>query len=192
MSFKHLFSIGLIFLISNISVFSQEAKKGLEKSGDENIEMDTTLVVPDDFDNTLDYLLHSWVVQRAGVSNCESSEIPPPVSDSICKLRLSKLPYIMEMPYNSTIRSFIDLYTVRKRTQLEYMLGMSEYYFPLFEQVLGANNLPLELKYLAIIESALNTTVVSRMGAAGLWQMMIGTGRTVSYTHLTLPTNREV
>src|SRR5665647_1337275 len=177
MSFKHLFSIGLIFLISNISVFSQEAKKGLEKSGDENIEMDTTLVVPDDFDNTLDYLLHSWVVQRAGVSNCESSEIPPPVSDSICKLRLSKLPYIMEMPYNSTIRSFIDLYTVRKRTQLEYMLGMSEYYFPLFEQVLGANNLPLELKYLAIIESALNTTVVSRMGAAGLWQMMIGTGR---------------
>lgn len=177
MSFKHLFSIGLIFLISNINVFSQQAKKGIDESGEENVEMDTTLAIPDEFDNTLDYMLHSWIVQRAGVSNCESTEIPPPVSDSICKLRLSKLPYIMEMPYNSTIRSFIDLYTIRKRTQLEYMLGMSEYYFPLFEQVLGANNLPLELKYLAIIESALNTTVVSRMGAAGLWQLMIGTGR---------------
>ncbi len=177
MRFKHLFSIGLIFLISNITVFSQEAKKGLDESGEENVEMDTSLAIPDEFDNTLDYMLHSWIVQRAGVSNCETSEIPPPVSDSICKLRLSKLPYIMEMPYNSTIRSFIDLYTIRKRTQLEYMLGMSEYYFPLFEQVLGANNLPLELKYLAIIESALNTTIVSRMGAAGLWQLMIGTGR---------------
>lgn len=54
------------------------------------------------------------------------------------------------------------------------MLGMSDYYFPIFEQVLAANNLPLELKYLPIIESALNTTIVSRKGAAGfLWQFMI-------------------
>jgi membrane-bound lytic murein transglycosylase D len=66
---------------------------------------------------------------------------------------------------------------VRKRRQVEYMLGMSNYYFPIFEQVLGENNLPYELKYLSIIESALNTTIVSRMGAAGLWQLMIGTGR---------------
>jgi membrane-bound lytic murein transglycosylase D len=83
----------------------------------------------------------------------------------------------MEMPYNPTVRSFIDLYTIRKRRQVEYMLGMSNYYFPIFEQVLGANNLPYELKYLSIIESALNTTIVSHMGAAGLWQLMIGTGR---------------
>ena len=87
------------------------------------------------------------------------------------------MPCLMEMPYNPNVRSFIELYTVRKRHQVEYMLGMSNYYFPLFEQVLGANNLPLELKYLSIIESALNTTIVSRMGAAGLWQLMIGTGR---------------
>lgn len=177
MSFKYLLSIGLIFILINTSVFSQENKKDLIESNDDTTEIDTTLSVPDDFDNTLDYMLHSWIVQRAGVSNCQSSEMPPPISDSICKLRLSKMPCIMEMPYNSTIRSFIDLYTIRKRTQLEYMLGMSEYYFPLFEQVLGANNLPLELKYLSIIESALNTTIVSRMGAAGLWQLMIGTGR---------------
>ena len=87
------------------------------------------------------------------------------------------MPYLMEMPYNPTIRAYIDLYTVRKRRQVEYLLGMSNYYFPIFEQVLGANNIPYELKYLTIIESALNTTVVSRMGAAGLWQLMIGTGR---------------
>jgi membrane-bound lytic murein transglycosylase D len=87
------------------------------------------------------------------------------------------MPYLMEMPFNPTVNSFIDLYTVKKRSQVSYMLGMSHYYFPIFEQVLGANNLPLELKYLSIIESALNTTIVSRMGAAGLWQLMIATGR---------------
>jgi len=122
-------------------------------------------------------MLQSWIVRHAKPSNCFSSDEIAMVSDSICKLRLSKMPCLMEMPYNSIIRSYIDLYTVKKRHQVEYMLGMSSYYFPIFEQILSANNLPLELKYLSIIESALNTTIVSRMGAAGLWQLMVGTGR---------------
>ena len=138
---------------------------------------DTSLVIPSEFSNSLDYMLQSWATRHSAKSNCQSSELPPLVSDSICKLRLSKLPYLMEMPYNSTVRTYIDLYTIRKRRQMESMLGMSDYYFPLFEQVLGAYNLPLELKYLSIIESALNTTIVSRMGAAGLWQLMIATGK---------------
>jgi len=83
----------------------------------------------------------------------------------------------MEMPFNNSVKAFIELYTVRKRQQMEYMLGMSDYYFPIFEHVLNANNLPLELKNLPIIESALNATAVSRVGAAGLWQFMIPTGR---------------
>ena len=143
---------------------------------DGDIDKNTTLAIPDEFDNSLDYLTHSWIIQRSKTSNCKSSE-DVPVSDSICKLRLSKMPCLMEMPYNSTVHSFIELYTTRKRHQIEYLLGMSDYYFPIFEQVLDANNMPLELKYLTIIESALNTTIVSRMGAAGLWQLMIGTGR---------------
>lgn len=141
-----------------------------------NLAIDTTLSIPIEFDNVLDYMTHSWVIQRSKRSNCVSSE-DAPVSDSLCKVRLTKMPCLMEMPYNSTVRSYIDLYTVRKRAQVEFMLGLSNYYFPLFEQVLEANNLPLELKYLTIIESALNTTIVSRMGAAGLWQLMIATGR---------------
>jgi membrane-bound lytic murein transglycosylase D len=92
-------------------------------------------------------------------------------------MRLKKLPYLMEMPYNSTVKAFIELYVVKKRKQMEFMLGMSEYYFPMFEQALAAKKLPLELRNLSIIESALNTTIVSRMGAAGLWQLMINTGR---------------
>ena len=170
MNFKTFLSISIFLIISSTVVFSQSKT-------DKLVISDSTLTVPGDFDNTLDYMVQSWIIQRAQPSNCRSSSDVLSVSDSIYKLRLSKMPCLMEMPYNPTVRSFIDLYTVRKRRQVEYMLGMSNYYFPMFEQVLAANNLPLELKYLSIIESALNTTIVSRMGAAGLWQLMIVTGR---------------
>jgi len=177
MKFKIVTSIIISLFFCLSSVFSQ-LKVNIDKESKTagNGILDTTLNVPADFDNTLDNMLESWIIQRAIPSNCKSSENIA-VSDSLYKIRLSKMPCLMEMPYNSTVRSFIDLYTVRKRRQVEYMLGMSNYYFPLFEQVLSENNLPLELKYLSIIESALNTTIVSRMGAAGLWQLMIGTGR---------------
>ena len=177
MRFQILFSTVLFFLISSTCVHSQ-VKSNVHKDKSANeLVFDSTLNAPLEFDNTLDYMLQSWVIQRASTLNCNSSDNVVAVSDSVYKLRLSKMPCLMEMPYNPNVRSFIELYTVRKRHQVEYMLGMSNYYFPLFEQVLGANNLPLELKYLSIIESALNTTIVSRMGAAGLWQLMIGTGR---------------
>ncbi|HLP05248.1 MAG TPA: transglycosylase SLT domain-containing protein [Paludibacter sp.] len=177
MTFKTLFYIGLFLITGVASGYPQKQASKNKVATDLNTETDTTLSVPADFDNTLDYMLKSWVIQRSKNPDCESGPDQSTTSDSIYKLRLSKMPCLMEMPYNPTVRSFIELYTVRKRKQVEYLLGMSEYYFPIFEQVLGANNLPLELKYLTIIESALNTTIVSRMGAAGLWQLMIGTGR---------------
>jgi len=173
MNFKVLISVVYLMFISSTICLSQNKKVVV----DEKSIMDTTLIIPAEFNNTLDYMLQSWVIQRANTSNCKSTSDLGLVSDSVYKLRLSKMPCLMEMPYNPTVKSYIDLYTVRKRRQVEYMLGMSSYYFPIFEQVLGANNLPFELKYLSIIESALNTTIVSRMGAAGLWQLMIGTGR---------------
>ncbi len=177
MNFKTLFSISLFLIISCSWGYSQGVNTTSNKNTQGDLDTDSSINIPVEFNNSLDYMLNSWIVKRSKTSNCRSSEMPALVSDSICKLRLSKMPYLMEMPYNPTIRSFIDLYTIRKRHQVEYMMGMSHYYFPTFEQVLGANNLPLELKYLSIIESALNTTAVSRMGAAGLWQLMIGTGR---------------
>ncbi len=176
MNFRILISTGFFFIITCTCVFSQ-GKSSAQKERIDELIMDSTLNVPAEFDNTLDYMLQSWVVRRASSPNCKSSDDNVSVSDSVYKLRLSKMPCLMEMPFNPPVRSFIDLYTVRKRRQVEYMLGMSNYYFPIFEQVLSANNLPLELKYLSIIESALNTTIVSRMGAAGLWQLMIATGR---------------
>ena len=91
--------------------------------------------------------------------------------------RLSRIPTIMEMAYNDVVQKFIDRYSGRLRRSISYMLGASNFYMPIFEEALEMYQLPLELKYLPIIESALNPTAVSRVGAAGLWQFMIGTGK---------------
>lgn len=91
--------------------------------------------------------------------------------------RLGRLPNVMEMPYNEIVQKFIDRYTGRLRHSVSYMLGASNFYIPIFEEALEAYGLPLELKYLPVIESALNPKATSHAGAAGLWQFMVGTGK---------------
>lgn len=91
--------------------------------------------------------------------------------------RLSRLPNVMEMPYNNIVQKFIDRYTGRLRHSVSYMLGASNFYIPIFEEALEAYGLPLELKYLPVIESALNPKATSHAGAAGLWQFMVATGK---------------
>ena len=103
----------------------------------------------------------------------------PNYSDSVYAMRLAKLdaesPF--DLIYNNAVRSYIELYAVRKRAMVSRMLGMSKMYFPMIEEVLDRKKIPLELKYLAIVESALNPTARSRAGAMGLWQFMYGTGK---------------
>jgi membrane-bound lytic murein transglycosylase D len=82
-----------------------------------------------------------------------------------------------DLQYNSVVRGYIDLYTMRKRELVSRMMALSQLYFPLFEQQLDKYDLPLELKYLAICESALNPLAKSRAGAMGLWQFMYPTGK---------------
>ena len=91
--------------------------------------------------------------------------------------RLKRLPNVMEMPYNDIVQKFIDRYTGKLRHSVSYMLGASNFYIPIFEEALEAYGLPLELKYLPVIESALNPKATSRVGAAGLWQFMVTTGK---------------
>jgi len=83
----------------------------------------------------------------------------------------------MEMAYNEVVQKFIDRYSGRLRHSISYMLGASNFYMPIFEEALELYQLPLELKYLPIIESALNPKAVSRVGATGLWQFMLATGK---------------
>ncbi len=102
---------------------------------------------------------------------------PKNIPDSVYIDRLQSIESPLEFPFNSKVKAYIELYTQKKREQVKIMLGLSEYYFPLFEEALDAAGLPLELKYLPIIESALNPRAFSRAGASGLWQFMYGTGK---------------
>ena len=105
--------------------------------------------------------------------------------------RLHRMPTIMEMPYNEVVQSCIDRYTSRMRQSVSYFLGASNFYMPIFEEALDLYQLPLELKYLPVIESALNPTAVSRVGATGLWQFMLTTGKAYGLNVNTLVDERR-
>ncbi len=99
------------------------------------------------------------------------------VSDSVVIARLKAIATPIQLTYNYEVKKWLDLYLKRGKYMIPTILGLSNYYFPMFEQALAANNMPLELKYLPIIESALNPRAVSRAGATGLWQFIYFTGK---------------
>ncbi|NQX92693.1 MAG: lytic transglycosylase domain-containing protein, partial [Flavobacteriales bacterium] len=103
----------------------------------------------------------------------------PSVPDSVFQARLAILDAQtpMDLRFRPELASYLKHYTIKRRNQVGRMLSLSNYYFPLFEQKLDEYNIPLELKYLAIVESALNPTAQSRAGAIGLWQFMYHTGK---------------
>ncbi|MCP4121117.1 MAG: transglycosylase SLT domain-containing protein [Bacteroidetes bacterium] len=97
--------------------------------------------------------------------------------DAVVKQRLIGLQNEVPLSYNKYVTNYIEVYGVRKSGQTSKMLALSEYYFPIFEPILADYGLPEELKYMAVIESALNPRAVSRVGATGLWQFMYSTAR---------------
>lgn len=121
-------------------------------------------------------LYHSKMYLSKG-SDCNYRNYDPETDRQTIIERLRRMPTIMEMPYNEVVQKFIDRYTKRARRQVSYMLGAANFYMPIFEDALDAYGLPLELKYLPVIESALNPNAVSRVGAVGLWQFMLHTGK---------------
>lgn len=129
----------------------------------------------------MDSLLNLWYVKQSIQANNEKFV---PIStdgisypDSIYTKRLSEIPSIIPMSYNKEVRGFIEMYCIRKRKLSGIIIGLSKYYFPMYEEILEQNGVPQELKYLSIIESALNPNAVSCVGATGLWQFMFSTGR---------------
>ena len=110
-------------------------------------------------------------------TECTSDTIISELPDSIYKERLQALPFIIEVPYNEVVRRYILRYVKHNPRQLASLQRKAEYYFPIFEDILGKHDLPFELAYLPVIESALNTQARSHMGAVGLWQFMPATGK---------------
>jgi membrane-bound lytic murein transglycosylase D len=109
--------------------------------------------------------------------DCRMKDVNPTFSTEVYIDRLRRMPTVMEMAYNDVVQTFIDRYTGRLRHSVSYMLGAANFYMPIFEEALETYQIPLELKYLPIIESALKPTAVSRVGATGLWQFMLSTAR---------------
>lgn len=135
----------------------------------------------DFFSEKMDSLVHTWFIENAFHTDSPESNysetFPVDLNDSVYIRRLKDVQQVIDLSYNDVVKNFIKMYTERKRGQVEIMLGLSSYYFPIFEETLDKYDLPLELKYLPIIESALNPKAISRMGANGLWQFMFGTGK---------------
>ena len=127
-----------------------------------------TVELPIFFDEAL-----AWL----DTTECTSDTIIAELPDSIYKARLRALPFVIEVPYNEVVRRYILRYVKHNPRQLASLQRKADYYFPLFEDILGKYDLPFELCYLPVIESALNPQARSHMGAVGLWQFMPATGK---------------
>ncbi len=139
---------------------------------------DTSIIAPEHLNKQLASLIHDWQIDLSKSQiKCNQQGSNIVYSDSVYTQRLYDFPSEMELSYNSVVRNYIDMYTIRRRDLVSYMLSVGEYYFPMFEEALDREGLPLELKYLPVIESALNPVAVSRVGATGLWQFMLRTGQ---------------
>lgn len=148
---------------------------------DENTGREERIGLPEGMqEEEIDSMMRQWYARTHlayDSAACESTGKDIAYEPEVYIRRLQNLPNVIEMPYNSVVRKFIDQYTGRLRRSVAMMLGASNFYTPIFEDALEAYQLPLELKYLPIIESALNPGATSRVGAGGLWQFMPTTGK---------------
>lgn len=148
---------------------------------DENTGKEETIGLPEGMqDEELDSMMRQWCARTYltyDSAACESTGEDIVYEPEVYVRRLQNLPNVIEMPYNPVVRKFIDQYTGRLRRSVAMFLGASNFYMPIFEDALEAYQLPLELKYLPIIESALNPGATSKAGAGGLWQFMPTTGK---------------
>ena len=139
---------------------------------------DDAIVFPETFEQDTQKLLEGWYMRNyTATDNSATAKKDVETSDETIRKRLAAMPTVIEMPFNSIVRQYIDRYTKTGRPQVSAILGLGLYYMPIFEQALEERGLPHELKYLPVIESALDPNAVSKHGATGLWQLMLATGK---------------
>ena len=134
-------------------------------------------------DDVTDSLLSIWYLHRQirenpqSEYNMDSVHFSSGVPDQVLIDRLQRMNSFIQLPYNETVKNYMVLYSEKMPTRMGQILGLAQYYMPIFEEAFRKYGLPLELKYMAIIESALNPVAVSRVGATGMWQFMHSTAR---------------
>ena len=160
----------------NIGTYDEDEAVFITNDNGEQEEIDLPESMTYDLDSLLyDYHQKTYLTVD---STCNLPNVNPSFTDEEIIAKLKRLPTIMEMPFNKIVRQFIDKYSEgRLRRTISLMLGAENFFMPIFEEALESYGLPLELKYLPIVESALNPRAVSRAGATGLWQFMLATGK---------------
>lgn len=173
-----LFTVALLFA-GNSMAQAQGSNDDNEISVTDSKGNQEVIEFPEAMGYELDSLMNLYMAKTYldEDEDCQMKDINPVFEKEVYIDRLSRIPSIIEMPYNDVIQKFIDRYSGRLRHSVSYMLGASNFYMPIFEEALEAYELPLELRYMPVIESALNPTAVSRAGATGLWQFMLPTGK---------------
>ncbi|NDP26260.1 MAG: LysM peptidoglycan-binding domain-containing protein [Flavobacterium sp.] len=180
-----------VFLLLSLSLFSQKSfeNKGIAKTETNNFYLDSIkkTFVKDDMASCVDSL---WLKELANldlyndisddIKNINIDEkVDYELPTELLKQRLAamdaKSPFNIE--YNQGLENIIKSFLKNRKKSFARLMAISEYYFPMFEEALAKQNVPLEIKYLAVVESALNPKAVSRMGATGLWQFMYQTGK---------------
>lgn len=152
---------------------------------EENEDKSAAGLNPEDYSPEItDSLLNIWYLHRQtnteGVGegyDMDSIHFSSDVSDDVMKERLERMNSFITLPYNDKVRNFMVLYSEKMPAKMGNILGLCQYYMPIFEEIFSKYQLPDELKYVAIIESALNPTAVSRAGAKGMWQFMTKTAK---------------
>jgi membrane-bound lytic murein transglycosylase D len=140
------------------------------------------------FEDNLDSLLNLWYVQHSPISvdivndTSLNNTINTNIPDSVYIDRLARIPSVFKLTYNPIVRKYIEMYYQRKPELVKVMLGLADYYFPKFDDIFDYYDVPTELKYMSIIESALNPNARSRTRAIGIWQFMYGTGKLYGLT----------
>jgi membrane-bound lytic murein transglycosylase D len=178
---KHLITI--VFLVLTLVYNSALAADRINKSADSTlvyIPDDPILAMMDSLMSQKYFESKNFITDTCKLNkNGYCPEVIPTFDAVVYQERIalldSKSPF--NLIYSDAVKAYIDLYAVRKRNIVSRMIGLSQVYFPLFEEKLDKYKLPDELKYLAIVESALNPNAISKSGAAGLWQFMYGTGK---------------
>jgi membrane-bound lytic murein transglycosylase D len=183
----YLFTIALLFA-GNCTIQAQVEKTDDKKETEITVTnaqgKQEVIDLPESMTQELDSLMHLYNTKNylKPDTNCNLPDVNPVYDKAVYMKRLSMLPTIIEMPYNDVVQTFIDRYSGHLRNSVSYMLGAQNFYMPIFEEALDTYGLPIELKYLPVIESALNPCAVSRVGATGLWQFMMKTAKRYGLT----------
>lgn len=188
-------SLKIIVLAFAASFFSASAQTDVENITvrDEANGRDEQIGLPEGMTESCDSLLNEWMAKKYLYpdTTCVDPGVNPDFPDEVYMERLRRMPVVMDMPYNSVVQKFIDQYSGRLRHSVSYMLGAGNFYVPIFEEALDYYGLPLELKYLPFIESALEPKARSHAGAVGLWQFMLPTAKRYDLTVNSLIDERQ-